>query len=297
MEELQYKPQHFYSSTRTDDMANHYEPLALKFAPELYYVKTENPLENIAPEDLGGLYWRSVPSTVPWAGVCIQYMVYFKQQRWVKGIFDRFAGKLPGNHPNDYAPLFIYFKNEIPVRAVFDICHYEAVGAVNTPSAVLPLDERPKFQVKNFYRGLIPLEDHKKYTPLGGVPIRMSQERLTEWWKGFTGNIYDEKARLIIKEKLENPFKKITTFRDRAGKLGFLFHWIFRSAKEYQVKGLPIDVSTITSHIEKGMGDKIKYFSRVTLEETAEFVNATVFKDLEVPEYLALRGYKKYQRV
>ncbi|KYK37516.1 MAG: hypothetical protein AYK19_06975 [Theionarchaea archaeon DG-70-1] len=278
-------------------MATEYEPLALIFAPELYYVDTDDSFGNIAPRDMGGLYWRAVESTVSWADVCIQYIIYFRQQQWVPSILDRFSGKLPGSHPNDYAPIFLYLKNGKPVRIVFDICHYEAVGAVNTPSVLLPPDGKPKFQVKNFYRGLLPLKTGKGYTPLGGAPIRLTQERLDEWRKGFIfDGSYNEKAKLIIKEKLENPFKRITTFRDRAGKLGFLFHWIFRSTKEYQARGLPADVDAMTSNMEEGMGDKAKYFVREDIEEVTGFANQNILEKSRIPEYLALRK-SKFQKV
>lgn len=292
-------PKPFYALTRMDGMATEYGPLALKFAPELYYVDTDVPFGDIAPQDMGGLYWRVVERAVSWADVCIQYIIYFNQQRWVSHtIFDRFSGKLPWNHPNDYAPIFLYFKNGKPVRAVFDICHYEAVGAVNTPSVLLPPDERPKFQVKNFYRGLSLLESGEGYAPLGGAPIRLTRERLDEWWKGFVfGDTYDGKAKLIIKKKLEDPFKRITTFRDRASKLGFLFHWIFRSTKEYVMRGLPTDVDAVASQIEEGMGDRAKYFAHKDVKNVMEFVEQNIFEESGVPEYLALRGYKKFQPV
>ena len=140
-------------------MATHYEHLALKFAPELYYVRTNNALRNIWPQDLGGIYWRAVPSSVRWADVCIQYIVYFTEQRWVSSILDKFLDIIPGNHPNDYAPIFLYLRDGKPVRVVFDICHYEAVGAINSPSPVLPLSKGPLLKIKNFYRGFSTLDD------------------------------------------------------------------------------------------------------------------------------------------
>ncbi len=278
-------------------MVTHHETLALQFAPELYYTDTEKSFQNVAPEDMAGLYWRPVKSSVS-SIVCIQYIVYFKQQQWVPSVLDRFSGKIPGNHPNDYAPIFLYFKNQKLVRAVFDICHYEAIGIVDTPSEVIPSDEKPKFQLKNFYRGLLPLRKTRGYTLLGAVPVRLSSQRLTDWWNGLTPHgVYNDKAKLIIRKKLENPFSKISTFRDRAGKLGFLFHWIFRSAKEYQERGLPTDAGGITSTVEQGMGEKRKYFSREDIKETMEFVENNIFEKSAVPEYLALRGYRKFQRI
>lgn len=279
-------------------MANSHEVLAFKFAPELYYVESQGSFENINPGDMGGLYWRAVPSLVSWADVCIQYIIFFRQQCWAPSIFDRFSGKLPGNHPNDYAPIFLYFKGEKPVRAVFDICHYEVVGEINAPSAFFHPDERPKFQIRYFYRGLTPVKESKGMTPLGGAPIRLSQGRLTHWWDGFTSEgSFDEKAKLIIVKKLENPFKKITTFRDRAGKLGFLFHWIFQSAREYQAEGVSMETGAVASEVEREMGDKACYFSPEDIREVAEFVGQNIFEESEMPEYIALRGHKKVQRI
>ncbi len=274
------------------------ESLALQFAPELYYEKTNNSYKNISPDNMGGMYWRPVPSSVSWSDVCIEYIVYFTRQCWIPSILDRFSGKLPGNHPNDYVPLFLYFKKGKPVRVVFDICHYEAVGEINTPSSMLPPNRGPLFQVKNFYRGLIPLKDSTDYSPLGGAPIPLSEERLSLWWEGFISKeVFDKDARLIIKERLGNPFKKITTFRDRAGKLGFVFHWIFQSAKEYSVRGLSPDVCTLGLQTEKGIGDKMDYFSHEDVEEITKFVDENIFVESNMPEYLALRGHKKVLKV
>jgi hypothetical protein len=279
-------------------MAIPHESLALQFAPELYYEETKNPYRNIGPEDMGGVYWRAVPSSVSWADVCIQYIVYFRQQKWVPSVLSRFSGKLPGNHLNDYVPLFLYFKKGKPVRVAFDICHYEAVGEINTPSSLLPRHRGPSFQVRNFYRGLLPLKDSTEYSPLGGAPIPLSEERLSLWWEGFISKeIFDEDARLIIKEKLGKPFKKITTFRDRAGKLGFVFHWIFQSAKEYHVRGLSPDVRALGLQTEKGIGDRMKYFSHEDIEEITEFVDQNIFAESQMPEYLAFRGHRKFGKV
>ena len=290
--------QPFYSFVRTSHMAIRYQTLAFEFAPDLYYKEPKNSYEDISPKDMGGIYWRAIPSSASWVDVCIQYIVFFRQQSWVPSILDKFSGKLPGNHPNDYVPLFSYFKKEKLVRVVFDICHYEAVGVISTPSVYLHPDEKPKFQIKNFYRGLLPLEDDKGLNPLGGVPTLLSQERLTYWWKGFTSEgSFDERARLIIKKKLEDPFKKITTFRDHAAKLGFIFHWIFRSAKDYLVQGLPIDVDALPSQVENIIGNKRKYFSHDDIKGITEFVDENIFQDSKMPEYLALRGYKKFQRI
>ncbi len=277
-------------------MAIQYETLALTYAPELYYVDSGNPLHDVGPEDGGGLYWRVVESSVSWADVCIQYIAYFTRQRWVPTILDTFSGKLPGEHPNDYVPLFIYFKNGKPVRVVFDICHYEAIGAINAPSPLLPQDRRSKFLIKYFYRGLVPLKEDKEVISLHENVYRLIPERLDGWWRGvLSGDIVDEKAKLIIKQKLLDPFKVITTFRDHAGKLGFLFHLIFQSAKDYQIRGLSVDVDKIA--LQVGQTSDAKGFSHQDIEKLTEFVGKNIFEKSQIPEYLALRGYKKFQRV
>ncbi len=212
-----------------------HESLALRFAPEFYYKPALSLYEDVSPQDLGGLFWRSVENAAM-KEVCIQYIVYFRQQHWIPGVFDKFSGKLPGSHPNDYVPLFLYFKENVLTRAVFDICHYEAVGEIPVPHRSLP-QERPKFWIKNFYRGLAPLRDTKGYISLKTVPYPLSQKRLTEWWNGLTSTgSFDEKAKLIIRSKLEDPFGVITTFRDSKGKLGFFFDTIFRSTKDYTLR-------------------------------------------------------------
>jgi hypothetical protein len=266
-------------------MASRYETLALKFAPELYYKKSESAFENISPEDFGGLYWRLAES--PHDEVCIQYIAYFKQQRWVPGIFDRFSGKMPGEHPNDYVPIFCYFKDANPVKATFDICHYEAVGIVDDPEW-LPPDRNPRFHIRKFYRGVLPLKETTGYSLLTCVPRQLSQERLTQWWKGLTPTgSYHEEAKLIIRKKLENPFQEITTFRDSAGKLGFLFDLIFRSALEFDVRGPPLDAGIVASHVEEHLDNK--QVSHKDIED--------IIEQSGVQEYLALRGYKRFQKI
>ena len=148
------------------------------------------------PEDFRGMFWRIVKSSVSWADVCIQYIIYFEEQHWVPSSLDGIlrkllekGGKLPWNHPNDYTPIFLYFENEHPVKAVFDVCHYEAVGMLDS-SIGLPKDTKPKFRIEDFYRGLRPLEKGKEYTYLeeSYVPNLLSQERLESWWEGFTSS-------------------------------------------------------------------------------------------------------------
>ncbi|MBU7029897.1 MAG: hypothetical protein HXS48_23380 [Theionarchaea archaeon] len=270
-------------------MATKYETLAIKFAPELYYKKPRNPFQNITPKDMGGLYWHLVKNPQDKTEVCIQYIAFFKQQRWVPSVFDKFSGKLPGEHPNDYVPIFLYFKGETPVRAVFDVCHYEAVGEIDAPSPMFPQDERPQFHVRNFYRGVLPLEDSKGYSLLKAVPTPLSRDLLAHWWKGLTSSgSYNEKAKLIIKKKLESPFQEMKTFRDRAGKLGFIFDLLYKSAEDVKVKG-PQDASTMASRVERQLGNKKKDFSHRDIVD--------IIEQSGVPEYLALRGSRKFQRI
>lgn len=258
-------------------MAKKFEDLALKFAPQLYYKESRNPFENISPEDMGGVYWRPIENGEQ-GTVCIQYIVYFAYQHWVPGILDKFSGKLPGEHPNDYVPIFCYFEDEEPVKAIFDICHYEAVGGITGSSELLPQDEGPQFHIRNFYRGLLPLENKKGYEHLEGVPISLSQEHLTEWWNGLTASgSYDNKAELIIRKKLENPFQIIKTFRDRAGTLGLLFDWVFQ-ARTGAVGGL-----TITRTLEE------EDISQEDFDGIAEFVEEHIFDEPGMSEDFVLR--------
>lgn len=256
-----------------------YKALACRFAPELYYEDSSDSYKNVTPEDMGGLYWQAVGSSEPWADVCIQYIVYFRQQRWSSDVLERFSflkrflGKLPGNHPNDYAPIFLYFKAQKPVKAVFDICHYEAVGAVTPSSDFLPQDKRPKFHIRNFYRGLLPLKDKKEYSLFKGDPIFLSREHLTNWWNGLTSSgSYDNRAKLIIKEKLENPFQEITTFRNSEGALGSLFDLVFR--KMLGEKGITISGTPFTPE---------------DFEQAERFIEEDILREPRVQDYLVVR--------
>jgi hypothetical protein len=283
-------------------MESHYETLAFKFAPDLYYLDTQDSFNNIYPEDFRGTYWRIVKSSVSWADVCIQYIIYFKEQHWVPSSLDGIlkkllaeGGKLPWNHPNDYAPIFLYFKNKHPVKAVFDVCHYEAVGMLDSFIG-LPQDTKPKFRIKDFYRGLEPLEKGGEYTYLeeNFVPNLLSQERLESWWEGFTssGSIVED-ARLIIRDKLLNPFQDISTFRDCESKLGFLFDLIFLSKEEHitKMRGVSEDTETLTSHIEAKIDD-MGNLSPEDIKGVVAFANEHILDNSEVPNYL-LRRFKK----
>jgi hypothetical protein len=277
-------------------MAAKYESLALKFAPELYFKESRNPFQNVNPEDMGGLYWYVVENPARGADVCIQYIVYFKYQHWVPDIFDKFSGKLPGEHPNDYVPVFLYMKDEKPVKVIFDICHYEAIGAITASSPFFSEDKGPRFHVRNFYRGLLPLENTRGYNLLKAVPTPLYSERLTQWWKGLTSmGSYHEKAKLIINNKIRNPFQEISTFRDHEGKLGVLFDFIFRSKLDQMtIREKPKKIENISPEEKKKIE---KEFSQKDIKETSQFVEKNIFSESEVPEYLVLRGYKKFQKV
>ncbi len=286
----------FYSNMETKHMTAEYESLALKYAPELYYEESRNPFQNINPEDMGGLYWHVVERPARGKDVCIQYIAYFKYQHWVPGIFDRFSGKLPGEHPNDYVPIFLYIRNEKPVEVIFDICHYEAIGAFTASSPFFSEGKGPRFHVRNFYRGLLPLKSTGGYNLLRAVPTPLYSDRLTQWWKGMTSmGSYHEKAKLIINNKIRNPFQEITTFRDKEGKLGVLFDFIFRSKLDQMtIRGKPQKQAETVSPDKKKIE---KEFSQQEIKETSQFLEKNILSGLELPDYLVLRGYKKFQMV
>lgn len=273
-------------------MAINYEALARTFAPHLYYEKSVNPFEDIAPDDMGGMYWRLVENPKRSADFCFQYLVFFHYQRWVPSILDKFSGKLPGEHPNDYVPIFLYFKDNRPEKVVFDVCHYEAIGAVS--SEYFPRNEGPVLHVRNFYRGVLPLNNTRGYTLLESDPVQLDVQQLCEWWKGrtFTGS-YHEKARLIIKDKLENPFQEITTFRDQIGKLGILFDLIFK----INLGEFGMTVSADPGQVRTQQGpqalDVLKRFEPQDVEQVAQFVKDNILEDSKVPPYVAVRGREK----
>ena len=255
-------------------MAINYEALARTFVPRLYYKKSVIPFEDISPEDMGGMYWRLVETPQHGADFCIQYIAFFYYQHWVPSILDRFSGKLPGEHPNDYVPIFLYFKDGHPEKAVFDVCHYEAVGTVS--SEYLPRNEGPVVTIKNFYRGILPLTNTKGYTLLEGDPVHLDAQQLCEWWKGRTSTgSYHEKAKLIIKEKLENPFQEITTFRDQMGTLGILFDLIFK-----------MYMGNMTVSADP------RLVSEQDFKKIDQFVKENIFEGSQVPPYVVVRDHK-----
>ncbi|MBU7036478.1 MAG: hypothetical protein HXS52_00985 [Theionarchaea archaeon] len=283
-------------------LPSQHETLALKYSPELYYAETRDPFKDVCSDDFGGIYWRAVESSVAWADVCIQYLLYFKEQHWVPspldGILSKLAGKggkLPGNHPNDYAPIFLYFKDGHPVRAVFDVCHYEAVGVLAEGSGFLPPDSKLKFQITNFYRGLRPLTESEDLTYLqeSFVPRLLSQERLEDWWEGLTvSGTFQEAAKLIIREKIHNPFQEISTFRDIGSKLGKIFDLIFRSTENIPVIRVSTGDTGIVSEIQEKMPDRDD-ISEEDIKGVLRFAEEHVLEDPHASNYLPVGRHDK----
>lgn len=260
-------------------MAVAYESLALRFAPTLFYARSVSPFTNIAPEEMGGMYWRAERSG---RTTCIQYITFFRQQHWVPSILDKFSGKIPGNHPNDYIPVFMYFEGETLVDVAFDICHYEAVGHMTPTSSLLPSERGPQFLVKNFYRGLAPLKSSKGHISLGGVPVPLSRERLSAWWNGMTWEgSFNEKAKFIIRKKLINPFEEITTFLDETGALGRFFDRIFQ--------GKDNESGVVVREPDR------REYTPADVQSMREFVNAHI--DMDTRQFLVLPKHRPHQRI
>ncbi|MGD2250697.1 MAG: hypothetical protein PVF58_20055 [Candidatus Methanofastidiosia archaeon] len=287
-------------------MTAHYEPLAIKFAPELHYVETNNSFKNISPEDLEGFYWRAVESSVYWADVCIQYIAYFKQQRWDSTILDKFFGKPVGSHPNDFAPIFIYLKNEKPVRAVFDIWHYELVGKIDASTAYLHKERGSQFQVKNYYRGLFPLKATKKHEVLKADLELLDQNLLEEWYKGrtFEGD-YMEEAKFAIVNKLENPFQRITTFRNSSDLAGTLIEAVIYA---FMLKGWPRDIEILEQESREGISliaskaielrkaqgaTDAEEVKKEDVEKIAEFIKDNILEEPRMLDYLVLSKWER----
>lgn len=266
------------------------ENLALKFLPDLYYQPTDNPFYTITPHELGGVYWRIVPSTVRWADMCIQYILYFTYQHWAPSILDVLYDHLPGTHPNDFAPIFIYVKDEKMVRIVFDICHYEVVGDININGSIFLPHMRPAFQVKYFYRGFSPCVDPEILSPLFYRGIPLDDDRIIYWQDGYTvkGSIH-EKAKLVIQDKLKYPFKKITTFRDHASRAGFIFHCIFNSSIRYPMSQIPNNIEEITAQVEQTIQKKGIECGHEDLKNVITFVNEEMLSTPEIERSLACR--------
>ena len=176
------------------------------------------------------------------------------------------------------------------VRIVFDICHYEAVGAIKISESAFPPDEKPRFQVKYFYRGLYPLFDpsHLNSLPIRGIPLDI--HRINYWQDGYTiDGTKHEEAKLVIRDKLENPFKKITTFRDNASRLGFIFHCIFNSSKQYPVSDISDNIEGITTEVEHTIHEKKLWYSHKDLVTATKFVYEEILSNPEVERTLACR--------
>jgi len=287
-------------------MATHYEPLALKFAPELYYVETDNSFRNISPEDMKGFYWRAAESSASWADLCIQYIVYFKQQRWDSSIIDKYWGKPVGSHPNDYVPIFLYLKNEKPVRVVFDIWHYELVGKIDDSTAHLHKEKGPQFQVKNFYRGLFPIKETKKQKALEADLELLDQDLLKGWYKGrtFEGD-YVEEAKFVMVNKLKDPFQEITTFRDRSDLVGTFIEAVIHA---FMLKGWPGDIDILKQRPGEGVSliaskaielrktqgaadaEEIK---KGDVEKLVKFIQNNILEEPRMLDYLVLPKWEK----
>jgi len=297
-------PKPFYAFIRTCFMTTDYEPLAIKFAPELYYAETDDPFRNISPEDMGGFYWRAVESPTSSADVCIQYIIYFKQQRWDSSILDKFLGRPVGSHPNDFVPIFLFLKDEKPIKAVFDIWHYDLVGEINTSTAFLRKEKGPLFQVKNYYRGLMPVEKVERYESLNDDLELLDRKLLKEWYKGrtFEGN-YVEEAKFVIANKLDDPFQRVTTFRDRSGLAGtfiealiYTFKWRGWPGIEIRGRKSGQSLSYIVSlAIELGKTQGITDVRKVKKEDAeklAEFIRDNILEEPRMLDYLVLSKWE-----
>ena len=233
-------------------MAMNIEELAQKFVPRLFFIKTNKSVDNIKPEYYRGIYWRSVKSAEKWADLCIQYILFFDRQELAPDLAGTFLGKFLMTHFNDYAPIFLYLKNETPVRVVFDICHYEAVGKIDCPSPLLPKNEGPQFQVWKFYRGILPVRDARQYEPLTKRLAPLNPHRLNEWWKGLTiEGDYKKEAKFVIIKKLKRPFQEIVTFRDSESVFGLLIDAFFKAKR--------IGEDVLCEIVYKTYGDSSRY--------------------------------------
>ena len=111
--------------------------------------------------------------------------------------------------------------------------------------------------------------------------VSLSREHLINWWNGLTSSgLYDDKARLIIKEKLKNPFQEITTFRDSEGTLGSLFDLVFR-----QMLG------------ENGIEISATPYTLEEFEQAKKFVKQDILKEPRVKDYLVARKNRKNQKI
>lgn len=278
-----------------------YEPLAIKYAPKLYYKESDSAFRDISPEDLGGFYWQTVDTTVSWADICIQYIGYFKQQRWNFSILDKYLKRQIGSHPNDFVPIFLYLKNEKPVKIVFDIWHYDLVGKINDPTPFLHEEGQPQFLVFNYYRGLNPLKKIKGYKILKVNPESLDQDLLKEWYLGRTcDDDYKEEAKFVIKNKLDNPFQVITTFRDKSDLTGTLIEAVILAfiqkgwPRDYEIReqrpgeGLSSIASEALKLFMKGGATHDKEPGKEDVDELAEFILENVLIEKEMLDYLVL---------
>ena len=270
------------------------EKLARDFAPELYYVETVVPIRNTEPEDYVGLYWRPVTNPKSAKDLCIQYIAFFKYQHLLPSILCKILNISPGVHPNDYVPIFLYFKSGRLVKAVFDICHYEAIGEINTSFPYFSKDKSPQFQVRWSYRGLKPLklENDEGYKRFDENLILLDKKTLNDWWEGKTHEgTFVKEAEFVIKEKLINPFQNITTFRDHSEVLRYLLDPIFRKMrKESLVKVERPLASIMLPQIEKRLPSIGERVSEKDLGDLLQFVGEYIVDEPEVLDYVALEN-------
>jgi len=290
-------------------MATQHKSLASKFAPKLCYVETADPFRNISPELMIRSYWRARESSVSWADVCIQYIAFFEEQKWEKSILDPYLPKSVGNHPNDYVPIFLYLKNEKPVKAVFDIWHYDIVGEIDDTAAYLHEERALQFQVRNFYRGLKPLKKTGGYECFNEDLELLDQNLLEGWYEGRTleGN-YVEAAKFVIVDKLIDPFQEITTFRDQSSLTGSFIEAVIYIFKLIGWGGIKIrnqrsgpDISFIASKAielwnaelwEKQVDMSVRDVRKGDVEKLVEFIRDNIFEEPKMLDFLKLPNEK-----
>jgi hypothetical protein len=275
--------------------------LAHDFAPELYYVETAVPLRNTEPEDYVGLYWREITNPKSEKDLCIQYIAFFKYQHLIPSILCKILNISPGVHPNDYVPIFLYFKHQKLIKAVFDICHYEAIGEIDTSFPYFSKEKSPQFQIKWSYRGLKPLrlKNDEEFKRFNENLNSLDEKTLNDWWDGKTlQGSRKKEAEFVIKEKLINPFQNITTFRDHSEILGHLLDAIFRVMRKEKVLIAERSLaSTILPQIKSKSPNIGERVNEKDLEDLVQFVGEYIVDELEVLDYVAVKNQTIWTRI
>jgi hypothetical protein len=275
--------------------------LAHDFAPELYYVETVVPLQNTEPEDYVGLYWREVANPKSEKDLCIQYIAFFRYQHLIPNIVCKILNISPGVHPNDYVPIFLYFREKRPVKAVFDICHYEAIGEIDTSFPYFSREKGPQFQVRWSYRGLKPLRirNDRGYKRFNETLSFLDKKTLNDWWEGRTlEGTHEKEAEFVIRQKLINPFQDITTFRDHSEVLGYLFDAIFRVMRKEKV--LKAERLLASPKLARIKGKSLNIGQRVSekdLEDLVQFVGKCIIDEPEVLNYVTIENQRLWTRI